>query len=63
MQNLKMEQKITELLIRDEPKEPQRISLGGGYYYKCAWLSCGEDINKWMNFCPKCGQRIGWSNE
>ena len=31
MKNEAMEQKITELLIRDEPKEPRRCELGGGY--------------------------------
>lgn len=62
MKNETMEQKITELLIRDEPKEPRRCELGGGIYYKCAWLSCGEDINRFMNFCPVCGQRIGWGD-
>lgn len=60
MKNEKIEQKITELLIRDEPKEPEKVELGGGIYYRCPWLSCGEDINRFMNFCPKCGQRIGW---
>ena len=61
MQNQKMEKKITELLIRDEPKEPERVELGGGYYYRCAWLSCRETVNRFMNFCPKCGQRINWN--
>lgn len=63
MQNRKMEDRIINLLIRDEPKEPERHELGGGYYYKCYWLSCGQDINRFMDFCPHCGQRIKWGDK
>lgn len=60
--------KITRELTRDEeaallnaiPKEPQVYELGGGYYFKCPWMSCNEDITRWHNYCPKCGQRIDW---
>ena len=60
MKNETMEKKLTELLERDQPKPPRRIELGGGYYHKCFWLKCDTDLNQWMEFCPKCGQRIGW---
>ena len=59
--NEKSNKKILEAMARQEPKEPRRIELGGGYYYKCFWKSCDEDLNKFMNYCPKCGQRIGWN--
>ena len=42
------------------PRPPRVHELGGGIYYKCYWLACDEDLNKWHNFCPKCGQRIYW---
>lgn len=42
------------------PRPPRVHELGGGIYYKCYWINCDEDINKWYNFCPKCGQRIYW---
>lgn len=60
MQNPIIEKKIIELMERDYPRPPQRIELGGSYYYKCHWYSCNRDINKWMDFCPGCGQRIQW---
>lgn len=63
MNNQKIEERIIELLNRNEPKEPQMITLGGGHYYRCGWLKCSEDINKFMNFCPRCGQRIDWSGK
>lgn len=61
MQNQKIEEKIMDLMTRDDPKYPRRIELGGGYYFRCGWLKCNTDINRDMNFCPKCGQRINWS--
>ena len=63
MKNTNMENKLTELLIRDEPREPHRIELGAGYYFKCPWAACDTDINRYMNFCPGCGQRIDWSEK
>lgn len=58
--NEKMERKLTELLTRDNAMEPQRIELGGGIYYRCPWVACNEDVNRFMNFCPGCGQRLDW---
>lgn len=58
--NEKMERKLTELLTRDNAMEPQRIELGGGIYYRCPWMMCNEDVNRFMNFCPGCGQRLDW---
>lgn len=61
MKNTAIEDRILEAMARQEPKEPRRIELGGGLYYKCHWISCDEDINRFMNYCPGCGQRIDWS--
>jgi len=58
--NEEIEKRILEAMARQEPKEPRRFELGGGIYYKCFWSSCDEDLNRFMNYCPKCGQKIGW---
>lgn len=42
------------------PQQPEVHELGGGIYYTCHWLNCGETITKWYNYCPKCGQKIDW---
>lgn len=49
-----------EAEMKATPKTPNEHELGGGIYYTCYWLACGETLNKWMNYCPKCGQRIDW---
>lgn len=45
------------------PQKPHKIELGGGFYYKCHWIKCNEDVKKWFEYCPACGQRIDWSDE
>ena len=60
MKNESMEAKIREALQRQEPLPPVIHELGGGFYYQCHWLGCGETVNKFMNYCPKCGQKIQW---
>lgn len=60
MKNESMEAKIREALQRQEALPPVIHELGGGYYYTCHWLACNRDVNKWMDFCPGCGQRIDW---
>jgi hypothetical protein len=60
MQNQVVEQRILEAMAKQEPKQPRVIELGGGYYYKCFYMSCDADLSKWMNYCPKCGCRIDW---
>lgn len=42
------------------PKPPNTHELGGDIYYTCYWLSCGESLYKWYDYCPRCGQRILW---
>ena len=39
------------------PQKPRRYELGGGYYYTCHWLKCGNTVNRWQNYCDKCGQK------
>lgn len=63
MQNTKIEERILEAMAKQEPKVPTKVALGGGYYYTCYWLNCGESVNKFMNYCPKCGQAIDWSEK
>ena len=63
MQNAKIEERILEAMARQEPKEPTKVMLGGGYYYTCYWLACGETVNKFMNYCPKCGQALDWRED
>ena len=58
MKNLTSEQ--INALENAKPKPPNVYELGGDYYYKCYWIKCGEDLTKWYNYCPKCGQRIDW---
>ena len=62
MKNENMETKIREALQRQDPLPPVIHELGGGYYYTCHWLKCGETLNRFMEYCPKCGQRILWEN-
>ena len=45
---------------KETPKPPIVREIGGDYYYTCFWLACGEDLKKWYNYCPKCGQKILW---
>ena len=61
MKNQIIEDRIIEAMLKQEPKLPKRVELGGGLYYKCHWLSCDTDINRFMNYCPGCGQKIDWS--
>ena len=63
MDNRVIEERIINALRQQEPMKPRRIELGGGYYYKCHWLTCDTDINKFMDFCPGCGQRILWETK
>lgn len=41
-------------------KEPVKTELGGDYYFKCHWISCGTDLKPWYNYCPECGTKIKW---
>ena len=60
MQNRITEDRILEALRRMEPLPPIKHELGGGEYYTCHWLECCETVNKFMEWCPKCGQKILW---
>lgn len=58
-----IEQKIVDALEKEYGRPPRKIELGGGFYYKCFWVSCNEDINKFYEYCPKCGTRIIWDDD
>ena len=60
MQNKQIENRIIDAMAKQEPKIPQIYELGGGYFFRCHWMSCNADINRFMNYCPICGQRIDW---
>ena len=60
--SLTNEQK-TDALMNAVPRKPRKVELGGGYYYSCPWVSCNENITKWYNYCPKCGQKLDWEGE
>ena len=61
MRNEKAEARILEALQKQEPLAPIEHELGGDTYYTCHWLNCGETLNRFMDYCPRCGQRIDWS--
>lgn len=61
MRNIRTEERILEALQKQEPLPPIVHELGGGIYYACHWLKCGETLNRFMEYCPKCGQKIDWS--
>ena len=61
MEKLSNEKKY-DALMNAVPQKPRVQELGGGIYYKCHWLSCNEDLSKWYEYCPKCGQKIDWGN-
>jgi len=45
------------------PKEPVKYELGGDYYYRCHWLKCNEQLKRYWQYCPNCGQKIEWRDE
>lgn len=57
--NLTNEQRI-DAIMKAVPQKPRIYELGGDYYYKCPWMACDENITKWYNYCPKCGQKLDW---
>ena len=59
-QKKNIDDRIAKAIQRDEPKRPDVTELGGGFYYTCFWAKCNTTLNKWMNYCPVCGQRIDW---
>ena len=57
--DLSDEEKL-EAITKATPRTPREEELGGGFYYKCYWISCNEDLKKWYEYCPQCGQKIDW---
>ena len=58
-----IEQRIIDALEKQEGKPPRKMELGGGYYYKCYWLACNNDVTRWQNYCDQCGTRLIWDDE
>lgn len=55
------EEKIVQALVQQTPLSPVTHELGGGIYYTCHWMKCGNTIHVYQNYCDQCGQRIDWS--
>lgn len=51
----------TVALMSAVERPPREHELGGDIYYTCFWETCGENLYKWYNYCPCCGQKIDWS--
>lgn len=51
-------EEFKDLKEKNEPKKPQEISWGAT---KCP--ICGQEFgfNSHFNYCPKCGQKLDWS--
>lgn len=49
-------------MLNAVPQKPLKVELGGGIYYKCKWLSCGETLHRWDRYCPGCGNKLDWSD-
>ena len=58
-----IEDRIIRALEQQEPKPPRMYELGGGYYYRCYWMSCNATVSRWQNYCDQCGQRILWGED
>ena len=58
-----MTEKEREILRNAIPQKPIKHELGGGYYYTCHWMKCGEELKRWYRYCPWCSQRIDWEGE
>ena len=57
--------KFCELIERYTPMKPAQDNSHVFRQYNCKVCNSRLDIPqlKEVNFCPKCGQRIDWSNE
>ncbi|MCM0706519.1 hypothetical protein NBH08_16575 [Faecalicatena sp. BF-R-105] len=43
------------------PKKPQAVlSVFGGTAYECR--NCGDEVQKYLPYCPWCGQMQDWSD-
>lgn len=56
-------EEIEQAMINAVPQKPQKIELGGGIYYRCHWMTCGETLHRWDRYCPACGNKILWDDE
>ena len=54
---------VQKAIERDIEREP--VSLGFQHsvqeFYEEGCASCGCEVAGWMKFCPRCGQRLDWS--
>ena len=57
------QQQRIDAIYKAVPREPIPHELGGGIYYTCFWMACGNTVTRWQNYCDQCGQRIKWDKE
>lgn len=48
------------LKLKEQPLPARRIELGGDYYFKCYWITCDADVNRFNNYCSNCGQHLSF---
>lgn len=53
-------QEKANALLSAVERPPEVHELGGDKYYTCFWAHCGENLYRWYDYCPHCGQKIDW---
>lgn len=53
---------IEKAIQNATPQKPIKHELGGGYYYTCPWLKCGNTVHKYDRYCSQCGQRLSFDD-
>ena len=51
---------IEEMKIKYTPKNVVTEELGGGYFYRCPWISCNTIVKSEDNYCRNCGQKLSF---
>lgn len=49
---------VEEMKIKYTPKPVIKEELGGGFFYRCPWISCNSIVRSEDNYCRVCGQRL-----
>lgn len=52
----------TVYIERENPVKAIREELGGGYYYRCPWLTCNKIVRSEYDYCPYCGTKLIFPN-
>ena len=54
---------IKEALKLNEPMKPQTETYTNGFFKRRTCSVCGTTIQKEFVYCPRCRQKLDWSNE